>query len=43
LQTLRANGAVKFEKIGAAVYYDYEYIVGLLEGTSKNSKGKRKN
>jgi len=31
LQTLRANGTLKYTKIGGTLYYDYQHIQKLLE------------
>jgi hypothetical protein len=38
LHTLRANGTLKFTRIGHIIYYNYEDIMQLMEGTSKKSK-----
>ena len=42
LQLLRVNGSLKYEKIYGRIYYDYEYMVNLLEEKSGGSKKKRK-
>jgi hypothetical protein len=31
LQTLRANGTLKYTKIGGTLYYDYQHIQKLLD------------
>jgi hypothetical protein len=38
LHTLRANGTIKFTRIGHIIYYNYEDIIQLMEGSSKKSK-----
>jgi len=38
LQTLRANGTLKFTRIGHIIYYNYEDIMQLLEVSPKKSK-----
>ena len=38
LHTLRANGTIKFTRIGHIIYYNYEDIMQLIEGTSKKPK-----
>jgi len=38
LHTLRANGTLKFTRIGHIIYYSYEDIMQLMEGKPKNSK-----
>ena len=38
LHTLRANGTLKFTRIGHIIYYNYEDIMQLMEGTAKKSK-----
>jgi hypothetical protein len=35
LHTLRANGTLKFTRIGHIIYYNYEDIMQLMEGNSK--------
>lgn len=37
LQNLRVNGTLRFTKIGGIIYYSYEDIELLLEGTNKAS------
>ncbi|MEZ2338325.1 helix-turn-helix domain-containing protein [Mucilaginibacter sp. RCC_168] len=38
LHTLRANGTLKFTRIGHIIYYNYEDIMQLMEGTAKKPK-----
>jgi len=38
LHTLRANGTLKFTRIGHIIYYNYEDIMQLMEGTVKKPK-----
>jgi len=38
LHTLRANGTLKFTRIGQIIYYNYEDIMKLMEGTKKMGK-----
>lgn len=38
LHTLRANGTLKFTRIGHIIYYAYDDIMLLMEGPSKKSK-----
>ena len=38
LHTLRANGTLKFTRIGHIIYYNYEDIMQLMEGTTKKPK-----
>jgi len=38
LHTLRANGTLKFTRIGHIIYYNYEDIMQLMEGTAKKLK-----
>jgi hypothetical protein len=38
LHTLRANGTLKFTRIGHIIYYNYEDIMQLMEGTEKKPK-----
>ncbi len=38
LHTLRANGTVKFTRIGHIIYYKYDDILLLMEGTAKKAK-----
>lgn len=38
LHTLRANGTLKFTRIGHIIYYNYEDIMQLMEGTVKKQK-----
>lgn len=38
LHTLRANGTLKFTRIGHIIYYNYEDIMQLIEGTGKKPK-----
>lgn len=38
LHTLRANGTIKFTRIGHIIYYNYEDIMQLMEGTPKKPK-----
>ena len=38
LHTLRANGTLKFTRIGHIIYYNYEDIMQLMEGTAKKAK-----
>lgn len=38
LHTLRANGTLKFTRIGHIIYYNYEDIMQLMEGTAKKTK-----
>lgn len=35
LHTLRANGTLKFTRIGHIIYYKYEDIMKLMEGPAK--------
>ena len=35
LQTLRVNGSLPYTKVGGIMYYKYEDIQKLLEGTKK--------
>jgi hypothetical protein len=37
LHTLRANGTLKFTRIGHIIYYSYEDIMQLMEGEPKKS------
>jgi hypothetical protein len=38
LHTLRANGTLKFTRIGHIIYYNYEDIMQLMEGAGKKPK-----
>ncbi|QKJ28411.1 DNA-binding protein [Mucilaginibacter mali] len=38
LHTLRANGTLKFTRIGHIIYYNYEDIMQLMDGTAKKAK-----
>lgn len=38
LHTLRANGTLKFTRIGHIIYYNYEDIMQLMDGNSKTAK-----
>ena len=38
LHTLRVNGTLKFTRIGHIIYYNYEDIMQLMEGTAKKAK-----
>ena len=38
LHTLRENGTLKFTRIGHIIYYNYEDIMQLMEGTTKKPK-----
>ncbi|WPU96500.1 DNA-binding protein [Mucilaginibacter sabulilitoris] len=38
LHTLRANGTLKFTRIGHIIYYNYEDIMQLMDGTAKKTK-----
>lgn len=38
LHTLRANGTVKFSRIGHIIYYNYEDIMQLMDGNNKKTK-----
>ncbi|MES2287465.1 MAG: helix-turn-helix domain-containing protein [Bacteroidota bacterium] len=38
LHTLRANGTLKFTRIGHIIYYNYEDIMQLMEGNVKKPK-----
>jgi len=38
LHTLRANGTLKFTRIGHIIYYNYEDIMQLMEGADKKPK-----
>lgn len=40
LHTLRANGTLKFTRIGHIIYYNYEDIMQLMEGKNKTSTRK---
>jgi len=35
LHTLRANGTLKFTRIGHIIYYNYKDIMDLMEGTTQ--------
>jgi hypothetical protein len=37
LQTLRDNGTIPFTRIGGILYYKYEDIIQVLEGTPKEN------
>ncbi|MBV7532867.1 helix-turn-helix domain-containing protein [Chitinophaga sp. sic0106] len=39
LQNMRINGTLSFTKIGGLIFYDFNDITKLMEGTKKNVKG----
>jgi hypothetical protein len=39
LQNMRINGTLSFTKIGGLIFYDFNDIIKLMEGTKKNVKG----
>ncbi|MBC9909822.1 helix-turn-helix domain-containing protein [Chitinophaga varians] len=38
LQNMRINGTLSFTKIGGLIFYDYDDILQLMEGTRKTVK-----
>lgn len=36
LQNMRINGTIAYTKIGGLIFYDYDDIMKLMEGTKKN-------
>ena len=40
LHTLRANGTLKFTRIGHIIYYNYDDIMQLMEGGNKKPPGR---
>ncbi|MET6996385.1 helix-turn-helix domain-containing protein [Chitinophaga defluvii] len=38
LQNMRINGTLSFTKIGGLIFYDYDDILQLMEGTRKSVK-----
>ncbi|PSL44968.1 hypothetical protein CLV51_105343 [Chitinophaga niastensis] len=39
LQNMRINGTLSFTKIGGLIFYDFNDIIKLMEGTKKTVKG----
>ena len=40
LQNLRINGSLPCSKVGGIIFYKYDHLVKLLEGSRKSEKGK---
>lgn len=38
IQTYRANGTLKYSKVGGTVFYDFENLINLLETNAKHNK-----
>ncbi len=38
IQTYRANGTLKYSKVGGTVFYDLEHLMNLLETNAKHNK-----
>ncbi|WP_349318408.1 helix-turn-helix domain-containing protein [Chitinophaga sp. MM2321] len=39
LQHMRVNGTLSYTRIGGILFYDYDDIIKLMEGSRKNIKG----
>ncbi|WP_295119307.1 helix-turn-helix domain-containing protein [uncultured Chitinophaga sp.] len=41
LQNMRVNGTIAYSKIGGLIFYDYDDILGLMEGRKKGNPNPR--